>query len=489
MLWLSAAALLSAAGFAPFNAWYLSFFGPALLLQQLSQGGRPFLKGYAFGFVFNLILVHWLAFNSGAPVYMVFISMLAAAAFLALNYGLIAWLFSYIHRRHAMWAYALFPALWTSVEFIRSFGVLGFPWISMANTQTANLLFIQMADIGGIYLVSFVLISISTLLYLLYSRQIPVKMGFISVLCLLGLPWIYGMARLNAGLDDGQKLTVRIVQPDFDSYEKWELSNRQHVFADMDSLSRAPGIDSVNIVLWPESATPLYIRSNTKYRQFLQNIVEDHHLILLTGTPDFSMSKGELSITNSLVAFEKGKGITAHYDKVHLVPFGEYIPLSYRFPALKNLNLGQANFDPGAEGQKFIVADTLALAPLICYESIFPGPPVQAVRNGAAAIVNVTNDSWFGRSLGPYQHASQAIFRAIETRRPYFRSANTGISCAIDVCGRVHGKIPLYRQAFLDASLNSSRTLSFYVLHGNLFAIIILGLSLCAFIYISLRRS
>ena len=472
------AALLSAAGYAPLNFWYLSFLGPALLLLLLSKGAA-FKKGYIFGLFYSIILVHWIAFNSGAPAWMVTISMFAASAVLALNYGLIAWLFHLVYRKNKLLAYISFPFIWTSVEYIRSFGVLSSPWINLGNTQSSHLLFIQMADIGGIYLISFVMVSISTVLLLIYRRLLPLQYLLLVLSIFIILPYIYGLSRMYQPFASGNKLSVRIIQPNYDSQEKWKRKNRNQLFADMDSLSRGNGKDFTDIVLWPESATPVYIRKKNRYQAILQKMVDETGSILITGSPDYEKTENGIKPYNSLIAFEKNKGITAHYNKVHLVPFGEYIPLSNRFPILKELNLGQANFEPGKDNQIFIVNDSLKLVPAICYESIYSQAIAKAVKNGGKAIINVTNDSWFGPSWGPYQHASQAVFRAIETRRPLFRSANTGISLAIDSHGKIINKIELYKKAYIDVTVNLNDTITIYVKYADIFAIIILIGTIC----------
>jgi len=485
----AAGAVLSALGFAPLNLWYLSFLGPALFLYAVLESPRALRYGYLYGLVYSLVLVHWLAFNSGAAVWMVTLSMLAAAAFLALNYLGIAWVIRRIADRSPQQALIAFPFVWVSVEYLRSFGALGFPWAALGNTQSSNLQYIQMADIASVYLVSLFMVSVSTVLYALNRGMMGRRTALLILAALLLLPYAYGGLRMGSGLEDGMRLKARIIQPNYDSHEKWKRSNREKLFADMDSLSRGEGIESVDLIIWPESATPMYIRSNRRYRPILEKLTIETGKILLTGAPDLRLTGGEPEPLNSLIAFEPGKGITSSYDKVHLVPFGEYIPLSEYWPALNNLNLGQANFSHGEKGQTFIIADTLMLAAAVCYESIFPLPIASSVRNGAKAIINVSNDSWFGRSWGPYQHASQAIFRAIETRRPFFRSANTGISAGIDIYGRKLREIPLYDKAYIDVELRSSETQTVFVRFGETLLIIPVIISLCMFAVTFYRRS
>ncbi len=473
--------------FSPVNAWYLGFIGLIPLIHVLySRTDKSFFIGYIFGFFYSLALVHWLAFNSGAQVWLVTLSAIAAAAFVALNYGFIAWLSVGIMKRDRVLGLIAFPFIWTSVEFIRSYGVLGFQWVLAANGQTGNLAFIQLADMGGPYLISFLLVSINTLLFSLI-RQIPQHqfnriLLWILFALFLVIPYGYGIFRLSQPVDGDKSFVFRIIQPDFNSHEKWDRERRTDVFNVMDELSRAHGIDTVDMIIWPESATPVYIRTQIKYRKILEDLTHETGKVLISGVPDYFIKDNNINVTNSLFVFEPGEGITSKYNKQILVPFGEYIPFSSVFPVLSRLNLGQGNFTPGKnEPLLHIHSLDLMLAPMICYESVFSSASINKIRQGGAYHILVTNDSWFGDSWGPYQHASQSVFRAVETRRPVLRSANTGISMVINSKGQILNEIPLDTRGFMDVAVPVVEHISWYVRIGNAFALVVLGAAIGMF--------
>ncbi|HDT12406.1 MAG TPA: apolipoprotein N-acyltransferase [Candidatus Marinimicrobia bacterium] len=487
-LYLILSSLCMTLTFSPVNAWYLGFIGLIPLIHVLfTRTDKSFFKGYLFGFFYSLVLVHWLAFNSGAQVWLVTLSAIAAAAFVALNYGIIAWLSVLLIKRDKVLGLIAFPFIWTSVEFLRSYGVLGFQWVLAANGQTGNLAYIQLADAGGPYLITFLLVSINTLLFALI-RQIPKRRSsrillWVIFAIFLILPYSYGIYRLFQTVEGDKAYVFRIIQPDFDSHEKWERERRSEVFSVMDELSRAPGVDTVDIIIWPESATPVYIRTQIKYRRLLENLTRETGKVLISGVPDYFIKDNNVNVTNSMFVFEPGEGITSKYNKQTLVPFGEYIPFSNIFPILSRLNLGQGNFTPGKDEPLLHIRSLdLTLAPMICYESVFSTDAIKKIRHGGQFHILATNDSWFGNSWGPYQHAAQSVYRAVETRRPVLRSANTGISMVINSKGQILNEIPLGTRGFIDVSVPLLKEKSLYVRSGNAFALIILGIAFGMFL-------
>jgi apolipoprotein N-acyltransferase len=475
-------ALAMALTFPPVNAWIIGFFGLIPFLWSLyTSPEKSFSKGYLFGFIYSLVLVHWLAFNSGAAVWIVTLSAFLGAAFLALNYGFIAWLAARFFQRNRVIGLVIFPLIWTSVEFLRSFGTLGFQWVLVANGQTPNLSFIQIADIGGPFLVSFILTSVNTLLFILIIKPPELKKFKVMTLTALGvflvIPYGYGTYRLYQKTDPVKSHVFRIVQPNFDSHEKWEREKRDEVFKILTELSKSEGLDSVDIIVWPESATPVYIRTQQKYRNILENLTRESGKILISGVPDYFIRNDKIHVTNSIFVFEPFTGIGGKYSKQKLVPFGEYIPLSHIFPVLSRLNLGQGNFTPGKkEPLLWVESARINLAPMICYESVFSLDAIRKIRDGGEYHILVTNDSWFGNSWGPYQHAAQAVYRAVETRKPLVRCANTGISMAIDHKGRILEELSLDARGILDVRLAIHDDKSYYVQKGNAFAFILLGI-------------
>lgn len=462
--------------FAPFNQFYFAFMALIPFIHILNNTKNGFKIGYFLGFVYSIFMTHWLAFNIGTNFIFATISMILGALYLALNYGIIGYLFTVIKKYNKNLALWSFPLFWVSIEFIRSYGVFGFPWLSLGNSQVKNLPFLQIVDIGGIYLISFIIILTNILLYKailsIKNSNTKFKKYILSIALLIAIPYIYGIIILNINFKIAEEITFRIVQPNYGSLDKWKIENRKKVFENLDSLSTKSGIDSIDVIVWPESATPVHIRTS-KYRNVLEKLVKNTNKILITGSPDHYYINKKIKFNNSLFSFVKNTGIVSEYDKVHLVPFGEYIPFSTKFKFLKKLNLGQSNFSPGKNNKPFTIIDgNIMISPMICYESIFPQISINNVRQGANYHINVTNDSWFGNSLGPYQHAAQSIVRAVESKRAFIRCANTGISMVISPKGIIKEKIPLNIKGSFDAKLKTYSYTPLYIKFGNLFAIV-----------------
>ncbi|MEA1986263.1 MAG: apolipoprotein N-acyltransferase, partial [Candidatus Marinimicrobia bacterium] len=451
-------------------------------IHILNNSKNGFKIGYLFGFIYSIFMIHWLAFNVGTNFIFATISMLLGSAYLALNYGLIGFLFSFIKKRNPKIAIWSLPFLWTSVEFIRSFGVFAFPWNSLGNSQISNLPFLQIADIGGIYLITFIIFFVNILLYKsiisVKNNSTKYKKYIFAIILLLAIPFIYGTIILNTDFKISEDITFRIIQPNYGSNEKWEIKNRKDVFHNLLTLSMKKGVDSIDVIVWPESATPVHIRTS-KYRTELERLVQNTGKILITGSPDYHFENGEAIFSNSIFCFEKNSGIVSRYDKEHLVPMGEFVPFSNKFESLKKINLGQANFIPGKNNKLFTILDKeIILSPMICFESIFPQLAIKRVRDGAKYHLLLTNDSWFGNSLGPYQHASQSIVRAVESKRALVRCANTGISMAITPKGIVKEKIMLNKKGFFDIKLKTFSFTPLYVKFGNWFAVFCIIISI-----------
>ena len=246
-------------------------------------------------------------------------------------------------------------------------------------------------------------------------------------------------------------------------------------------LSDSAAVEPRDLIVWPETATPTYLRKNRG--RSLDRIYRHLHELnshLLTGVPDFEFQDDEkYMVYNATFLLRPDSKEIESYRKMKLVPFGEYIPLADLFPNLNNLNLGQGLFSAGSKATVFtipLVVDSLAnpesllpLSSVICFESSFPSIVRQGIRNGSRLLVIVTNDAWYGNNSAPYLHMEIARFRAIENRVPVVRSANTGVSCICDAYGRILAKIPFGEQGWLAAEVAPRRRTTFYTRFGNWF--------------------
>ena len=465
-------AVLLELSFAPFNQYYTAFFALFPFIYILDKAKNGFLTGLIWGVFYCIISIHWLALNTGTYPWLATLSMLLAAVFLALNYAVIGFIFKRVQRKNRMMAYFLLPFIWTGVEFLRSFGTFGFPWLSIGHSQAYNTIYAQMADIGGVYTISFFLLITNLFLYLLITSYS--KKRLVALILILLMPFVYGSFMLNMNIAKGKTLNFRIVQPNIAAKEKWIPSNRLPIITMLDSLSRSDNGFKPDVIVWPETAVPYYLRSSIYFQHILNRCSADMNSTLITGALDFYYSANSTwhSSTNTVFVFEPEQETfdVRIYDKLHLVPFGEFTPGGELFAWLNNMEYGQSDFTHRDYRDPLVMTkDSIKFTPMVCYDSVFPHTVRSFSAKGSEFNILITNDIWFGRSMGPYQHAAIAIIRSIETRKALVRSANAGISMFIDEKGRVLDQLPLYQRGIIDQSLKASEYVSPYTKTGNLF--------------------
>jgi apolipoprotein N-acyltransferase len=486
VLLLLASVLLTGLAFAPMNQSYTAFFSLLPLFYVLEKNKNGFLTGLVWGLFYCVFSIHWLAFNSGTHAWLATLSMFLAAGVLALNYGVIGMLYKIIQRKNRSYAFLLLPFIWVAVEFLRSFGTLGFPWLALGHSQAYNTLYIQQADIGGVYTVSFMLLLTNIILFRLL-RSFSWK-RFAALGAVLLIPFLYGIVIFNVPMHAPEKLHFRVIQPNVGAKEKWEPANRIPIINKMDSLSRVETEIRPDVIIWPETAVPYYLRSSVYISHILTRCAAETRSTLITGSLDFFYTDtlGGYGSTNSIFVFEPHHAAFRAdiYDKIHLVPFGEYTPGGKWLKWLNNMQYGQSDFKTRKNREvPRITKDNIPVTPIICYDSVFPHTVRRFAAEGKSKYnILVTNDIWFGRSMGPHQHAAIAIVRAVETRKPLARSANAGISMFIDEKGRVLGSLPLYTTGILDRTLYAARYEPLYVRAGNWFGVTMVIISLAGII-------
>ena len=347
-------------------------------------------------------------------------------------------------------------ALWTLAEWVRGQVLTGFPWNLAATVwgfwpaaqQTAALI-----GAWGLSLLTVLAAGLPALLGWTHGRR-AAWTGAGMALCVVAVVIGGGLMRLQVAPAPGTQVhddvRLRLVQPGIPQHLKWRDDLRlQHVRKHID-LSRRPGFDSRTHVIWPETAVPYFLSRQPDLRRRLARAAPAGGA-LLTGAPRMSEQGGRRVFHNSLLALGPDGATLGSYDKVHLVPFGEYVPLRQYLP-LPKLTQGASDFTPG-DGHGALAIDGLPpFSVLICYEAIFPQ---EVVKPGTrpAWLLNVTNDAWFGVSSGPHQHLASARLRAIEQGLPLVRAANTGISVIVDPWGRTLERLNLQRVGILDGPL------------------------------------
>ena len=460
---------------------FLAWFGLVPLLYViLNQNSYKSIFKFSFlwGFIYNLIVLFWIAMNVGTILPIAIISMLCAVLIMSFNSILTCLIWYRIQNIFPHLRLIIFPVIWTSVEFIRSYGILGFPWISLANSQIDYLYLIQNAEITGIYGITFWVVMINISIYQILFENKDRLLAIYTVIIFI-FPWFFGyFLYLKTNLPESNtSLSVTIIQPNINLTNKRDFKVKDIILDGLIEESSSSIENGSKLIIWPESAVPFHHLQFASQRQHIVNeILSDNDAHLLTG----NIIRETADTYNSGILFNKD-GVKDIYHKRQPVPLAEYVPLSSTFDYLKELNIGSANFSKGEEDKVFKV-DGIGFTSMICFESTFPEINRRHVQKGADALVYLVNDGWYETEPEPTQHARQAIYRAIENRRPVIRCANTGISMIINEKGDVLEQLPLNSKGKLNTTIVKTNHKTFYTRFGNVFALILLLISSVFFI-------
>ncbi|HIE65631.1 MAG: apolipoprotein N-acyltransferase [Nitrospira sp.] len=463
----------------------------AILDQSVS---RAFFLGWITGIIFFSGSLSWISFtlnqyggiSHGISLLLTFFLL----AYLSVYFGLFTALLRYVPDRRLS-ALFLAPAAWATTEFIRGQLFTGFPWALLGYSQYRFLPVIQIADFGSVYAVGFVLVLVNFALFKILhigwkEKRIAVAQ-VTTAFGVLAFTLFYGMFRLSQPMGDGPSLSVSVVQGNIDQAQKWDTPFREETFQTYKRLSlmnlEGKSATRPELVIWPEAALPFFFEDEPDYRSALLDLSRKGNFHLLFGSPAYStLPSGRISLSNSAYLLSPENRLFSRYDKMHLVPFGEYVPLSSLLSFVNKMVEGLGDFVPGREAKLMAVGET-RIGTVICFEVIFPEMVRQFVKKGAVLMTTITNDAWFGRSAAPYQHFSMVVFRAIENRVPFARAANTGISGFIDATGKITQQSPLFVETSLSEELLPGNRRTLYTLYGDFFvmACAIITLIFCIF--------
>jgi apolipoprotein N-acyltransferase len=472
---------------------FLSFpmFGSGILawlalipLFYALRNAKP-LEGFKLGFITGLIahcgILYWISYvvvqYGNLPIYIGIMAVLLLAAYLSLYTACFAMGLVFLRTRgNAVFLAA--PFLWTVLEYARSNLLTGFPWENLAHSQYLYRNIIQIADITGTYGITFTIVLINAVLYNVIFSKINKKRYHISEIAIAFtlLVMIYGYghyrtAEIEKLLKTSSPFEVSLVQGNIDQNLKW---NKHYQFETLDiyrslTLSAIPA--QGGLVVWPETAAPFYFERPETLREMVIELSRFAGRAMLFGSPRYEDEDGRTSFMNSAYLLEPGGVIAGRYDKVHLVPYGEYVPLRKLFPFIGKIVSGVGDFRPG-KGFDPLENNGRRFGVLICYEGIFPEAARDYKRNRADLLVNITNDAWFGKTSAPYQHLSMTIFRSIETRLYLVRAANTGISAVVDPTGVIVSKTGVFERTVLKGQVKLIDVKTLYAAYGDIFVYI-----------------
>lgn len=479
-----ASGLLLGAAFPPLNLWALALVGAVPLLWGLDElaarnrtvplrawAGTAFAAGWLSGLTYFAILLWWIVLLDAPALTIPWVrypGTFAIAGWLALYNGLFALAFAWVRARTGAPAWLAAPAFWVVADGLRGWGELGFPWGHLGYSLISFPAALQTASVAGVFgLTAWAILLSALALSALRARGRlrPVAVALVA----FAVPVILGAVRL-ARAPELPTRRVALVQPNVANVDKWKPERRKDHFDNLAELTCWGVAAGAELVVWPETAAPCYLRRDRVWRQFVADLARETGVPIFTGYPDYQIVTGDgeprTTFTNSAALFTPDGGLVRAMDKIQLVPFGERVPFSQWIPALSRVDFGEADFVPGERTVRFDL-DGWSFGNLVCFEAIFPALTRRYANEGVDVLVNITNDSWFGAGSGARQHADMAILRCVETGCGMARGANSGISLGADPWGRTFGETALFTRdvSIVDVPLRVGRTV--YARLGN----------------------
>ena len=504
------AGALSALAMAPFNAWPILFLTFPVAVWQIDGAGAgrwrgvpaAAMTGWWFGLGYFVPGLYWIGYaflvDASTFAWLLPFAILGLPAYLALFTALGFALARLFWTRDASRVIALAASL-TMSEWLRGHALTGFPWNTLGYALTEPLALAQTASLIGLWGLTFLAVAIFASPAVLIDGTSRGRKPWVApalALVLLLAMTIFGAIRLSRQptvMLANPKL--RIMQPNlqqdarFNYAAKAEVMKKYLTLSDRASGPQSTGVRDVNVLIWPESAFPFFLTREADAMAEIADLLPKG-TVLITGSvraPDVPPGTRITRAYNSIYVIDHDGNVLSVYDKLHLVPFGEFLPLQDWMEKIgfEQLTRVQGGFIPGTRRRSMEVPNAPRMLPLICYEAVFPGDVVEG-NDRPGWIVNLTNDGWFGISTGPYQHLQQARMRAIEQGLPLVRAANTGISAVIDPLGRVVARLGLGLEGVLDSGLPAAIPPTPYARVGDIPAVIILA---AAWLFVSWRRT
>lgn len=464
-------ALLLASSFPPMElaeaAWVA--FIPLLVISRSCGPRESFRWGFLSGLVFWALTIDWLLQLSryGTPLPIVVLAWLALAAYCALYTGAFLMVVSALWKPEQPFAVdrsrpaarypeailrvLLIPMIWVGFEYIRSTILTGFAWNSLGVSQYRYISIIQVAECGGVYAVSFLVILLNSALALAgmnivdqwrnapgSRRRIHVELMVAFAIVILCMSW--GIRRSMAFIpdpDDTRTLRVAVIQANIPQNEKWNEISSDAVYDHLQDLTLKSLRSKPDLVIWPETAVPHPVMPDSPAGVWIAELAQQGSP-LLAGTMVIETNEDRELIYNSALLYDRMGRMTGEYHKRHLVPFGEYIPLDRHIMLLQRVAPLGYSCTAGSRSTVFHVeSPQVAFSTLICFEDTLARLARASVRNGAELLINQTNDAWFEGTSAAVQHMSHCVFRCVENRVPAVRCANMGVSCFITPAGRI----------------------------------------------------
>ncbi|MGE0268558.1 MAG: apolipoprotein N-acyltransferase [Candidatus Omnitrophota bacterium] len=476
-------ALLTTMAFPRLEVWGLAWI--ALVPFMIVLDGKTPWQGFRTGFVCGFLtffgalywlfhITEWFSVVAGAGVIILFF-------YLAVYYALFGFFYCSSHAMSPVRRLFFLPSVWAVLEFVRAHLFTGFDWISLGHSQFRNLCSIQMADFSGVFGVSFIIVMTNYFLKEIRRRRQPFMFRCVFYAVFIS-HLLYGVVRLREPLPP-ETLRVGIVQGNVDQDMKWQEFAWPMIMKAHKTLTRQTALKQPELIIWPETSFPGILGEDDQLFSEIEDLAREVKRPILLG----AIERKDKDYFNTVMLTDADGNIVRKYSKIHLVPFGEFFPgRNLIGPLAKWVPID--DFTRGSDYAIFNASGAKAFSVLICFEDTIAGMARPFVRRGAKLLVNMTNDAWFRDSKASTLHLSSSIFRTVENRRSLVRSANTGLSNAIDPYGRIitqiadqHGKsVNIQGYAVVDVPLNGRTT--FYTKFGNAFVFLCLGYIISLFL-------
>lgn len=471
--------------FAPFSLFFpavISLSAFYSLLEKESKNWRVFFLGWCYGFGYFLAGIYWISISllvdAEQFAWLIPFALILIPGVLALYIAFTALIYKKIMQRFLVEQVSkkiiIFAFLWFIFELLRSFLLTGFPWNLLGYIWLFNDALAQAASIVSVWGLSFfaVMFCLFPVMFMQFDNGFSFlkpdkKTSFFGtfLFLILILAFFYGHYYIDdKKMEPIKDVKLRLVQGNIAQDTKWDAQQKYQNFLKHIDLTKSSDLDVIDLVIWSETSVPYALGDNIELLQELQKAVPLKGS-LITGALRLKYSDSDEidAIWNSVFAIDK-RGIIGYYDKHHLVPFGEYVPLEQYLPFINKITNGAIGFSRG-DGPSTVKTSSLLLGPLLCYEVIFPDKIIDKTSR-PDLLVNLTNDAWFGRSLGPYQHFDTARMRTIEYGIPMARVAATGITAFIDPFGRVIKKLNLNVEGIIDVNYVNKLQPTIYSRYG-----------------------
>lgn len=459
-----------------------------LIYSMLDKPKHSFFYGLIFGLISNYIIFYWvvevIANYSNIPFIIALLINLLLSAYLALYWGVWAYFGSYLISKKTVDSLWILPFAWVLLEYIRGNILTGFPWCLLGYSQYKFLSISQIASITGIYGISFILILANcTLSVVLFKklRGCKWKYGVLAAVIIIFACIVWGKIRIENYKDAKYNENVGIVQGNIPQDIKWLIVLADEHFnkhIDMTISSMSAG---AKLIIWPESAITVFLLEDKEKYDQIMKISKRYNAYLLIGADYRKLSEKEVKYYNSAFFINPNDNRIQIYSKIHLVPFGEYVPLKKLLWFIDKFVEGVSDFSAGTEYTLFKYKQH-KISTQICYEIIFPNISREFVKRGSELITTITNDAWFGKTSAPYQHFAMAVMRAIENKRYLVRSANTGISGIVNPVGKIIHQSELFTDYIIIDKVSFLNEKTIYNKYGNwlcILSVLIVMIHIC----------